>query len=79
MPGCRNTLHKTKLEAFKAWLDYKWIPYREGKGKWQVLQVFTNEYGWQCIFSKLNAPEHFSVNEKLMPTVRKFLNETKEI
>jgi hypothetical protein len=29
-------------------------------------------------FSKLNAPEHFSVNEKLMPTVRKFLNETKE-
>jgi hypothetical protein len=39
MPGCRNTLHKTKLEAFKAWLDYKWIPHREGKGEWQVLQV----------------------------------------
>ena len=39
MPGCRNTLHKTKLEAFKAWLDYKRIPHREGKGEWHVLQV----------------------------------------
>lgn len=68
----RHTLHKTKLEAFKAWLDMQGIGYRPGKGDWQVLQVLTNK-GWQVIFSRLDMPEHFTVGDDLMPLVRRFL------
>jgi hypothetical protein len=40
----RCLLHKTKLEAFKAWLFAQFIPYRPGKGPWQELQVHTEKH-----------------------------------
>jgi len=40
----RCTLHKTKLEDFKAFLDSEGIKYRPGKGFYQVLQVQTEKY-----------------------------------
>ena len=69
----RNTLHVSKLEAFKKYLiDYN-IGFRPGKGAWQVLQVQTPNSGWQCIHSSKDMPEHFTVQDKLMPTVKRFL------
>lgn len=73
----RCTLHLTHLEPFKAWLQEQGIAYRAGKGDWQVLQVQTPRFGWQVVFSRADMPEHYSVNEKLMPTVRKFLESRK--
>lgn len=70
----RHILHKSKLEDFKAWLDKKDIPHRDGKGAYQVLQILTPIFGWQCVFIKEAMPEHFSVNEKLIPIVRRFIN-----
>ena len=69
-----NLLHINKLDAFKRYLDSKDIPYRPGKGGWQVLQVMTRKYGWQCIFRRADMPEHYTIQEKLYPIVRQFLN-----
>jgi hypothetical protein len=77
MSNKRCTLHKNKLDEFKAWLDNSNIAHRPGLGEWQVLQVLTPEYGWQCVFKRVRMPEHFSVNEKLMSTVQKFIDETR--
>lgn len=70
----RNTLHITKLDAFKGFLDSQGIGYRPGKGSYQVLQVMTPEHGFQCIFSRHDMPEHYTIQDKLYPLVRKFLN-----
>ena len=77
MSGIRNTLHKSRLDAFKQWLLENNIATRPGKGDWQVLQVQTQGAGWQCIFERVNMAEHLSVNEKLLPLVRQFISETK--
>lgn len=78
MAANKHTLHKTKLELFKQWLELKEIPYRAGKGHYQALQVLTPKFGWQCVFIKDDMPEHFSVNDKLMPLVRDFIRDSKE-
>ena len=70
----RCTLHKTKLEDFKSFLDSLGIAHRPGKGDYQVLQVQTEKHGYQVVFEKSNMPEHYSVNDKLMPIVRRFLD-----
>jgi len=73
----RNTLHILKLEDFKQWLIDNNIANRPGKGDWQVLQVHTLRFGWQCIFERADMPEHLTVQDRLMPLVNKFINERK--
>lgn len=73
----RDTLHINKLDDFKKYLDSQGIAYRPGKGAYQVLQVQTSKHGWQCIFKRHNMPEHYSINDKLYPLVRQFLNANK--
>ena len=72
----RNTLHINKFEGFKHYLYENDIPYRKGKGDYQVLQVMTEKHGFQCIYRRADMPEHFTVQDKLYPLVRKFLNES---
>ena len=71
-PYRRCTLHRTHLEEFKQFLIDSGIAYRDGKGPYQVLQVQTEQNGWQVIFRKNNMPEHFSVNSALMPIISLF-------
>lgn len=33
--------------------------------------------GWQVVFLRARMPEHFSVNEKLMPLVRQFISDSR--
>jgi len=76
----RCTLHKTHLEPFQYWLrEIMQIPYRNGKGPYQVMQVLTEKDGWQVVFSKDEMPEHFSCNEKLMPLVNAFYQYKKTV
>lgn len=72
----RCLLHKSKLEAFKAWLTASGIEHRGGRGVWQVLQVRHRD-GWQCIFDRGVAPEHYTVALPLERTVRRFIAHTK--
>ena len=75
----RCTLHKTHLEDLKIWLrEIKQIPYRDGKGHYQILQILVPLAGWQVVFSKAYMPEHFSANEKLMPIIREFYRSRKQ-
>ena len=69
----RNILHKDKLQEFTDYLDLKGIPHRPGKGPYQVLQVMTPNDGWQVVFSKNDMPEHFTVNQALLPIVRAYI------
>jgi len=69
----RNFLQKDKLEDFKRFCDERNIPYRPGKGQWQVLQVLTEDFEWKVIYKRLEMPEHYSLDERLVPTVLKFL------
>ena len=70
----RNTLHKNKLDAFKGFLDSEGIAYRPGKGDYQELQILTKKFGWQCVFNRLDMPEHFTIQDKLYPLVRRFID-----
>jgi hypothetical protein len=69
----RCLLHKTKLKEFIEWCEKNNIAIRDGKDQWQVLQVCTENFGWQVIFNILDSPEHYSINEKLIPTVKRFI------
>ena len=69
----RNLLHKNKLEGFKQFLDDKGIAYRQGKGCFQVIQVDIPGFGWQPLFEKLEAPEHYSVPNRMLSLVREYI------
>lgn len=71
----RCTLHVNKLEAFKVWLQDNDFDYRPGKGEYQVLQVQTKRHGWQVVFKRADMPEHYSINDKLYPIVKRFIKE----
>ena len=70
-------LHVSKLEDFKKWLRENKIPFRNGKGEWQVIQVKTAKYGWQVVYRRKEMPEHFSLNARLVSTVEKFIRSSK--
>ncbi|MBR8362130.1 hypothetical protein KDW55_02205 [Burkholderia sp. AU19243] len=74
----RNLLHKTKLKPFKAWMDSYGIEHRPGRGDFQVLQIKTKNGQWQCVFDRIEAPEHYTVAWPLEPIVRRFIRATKE-
>lgn len=68
----RCLLHKNKLEAFKVWLTETGVEHRPARGDFQVLQVKVKT-GWQCIFDRLDAKEHYTVAAPLESTVRRFI------
>lgn len=75
MKRCRrDLLHKSKLEDFKKYLDELEVPHRPGKGDWQVLQVCVDLYGWRVIHFRADMPEHLTVDERLVPLVKKFID-----
>lgn len=74
----RCLLHKTKLDAFKAWLTKVGVEHRPPRGDFQVLQVKTKNGQWQCIFDRLDAKEHFTVAGPLEATVHRFIRENRD-
>jgi hypothetical protein len=77
MPDKRFLLRVDRLEPFKKWLEARGIPHRLGKGDYQVLQVLVgtknNEEDWGVVFSRKDMTEYFSLNEKLIPIVQRFI------
>lgn len=71
----RNLLHKTKLEAFKTWCDANHIEHRPGRGTYEVLQIKTKKGYWQCVFDRLDAPEHYTVAWPIESVVRRFIRD----
>ena len=74
----RNLLHKTKLPSLCNWLKLQGIDHRPGRGDYQVLQVLgvvRGGHAWMCIFDRHDAPEHYTVDHRLEPTVRRFIRD----
>lgn len=74
----RNLLHKSKLGNFITWCFENKIPTRPGKGSFEVLQVYDKRLGWGVIFEKIDAKEHYTVSDKVMPIVRRYIGRRKE-
>lgn len=72
----RCLLHKTKLQDLKNWLDSQKIPHRPGRGDYQILQIQVNENDWYVIYSRASAVEHYTVDYRLEPMIRRFIGET---
>jgi hypothetical protein len=72
----RNLLAKHKLEPFKEWLTSKEIEHRPSRGIYEVLRVRVGD-GWQCVFDRHDAKEHYTVAGPLEPTVRRFIKEAR--
>ncbi|MBC2594901.1 hypothetical protein H5P28_11595 [Ruficoccus amylovorans] len=73
----RCLLHKSKLDAFKAWLDQEGIPNHPGKGDYQVLQVQVSDWGWRGIYDRLDAKVHYTVEGPMESLVRRFIKATR--
>lgn len=73
----RNLLHKTKLDAFKTWMVEKNIEHRPGRGDFQVLQIKTKNGQWQCVFDRIDAPQHYTVAWPLECIVHRFIKDSK--
>lgn len=73
----RNLLHKTKLEEFKSWLDGQGLAHRPGRGPWQVLQVCKDGRHWNCVYERIEMPEHYSTDKHIDPLVRRFARESR--
>jgi hypothetical protein len=74
----RCLLHVGKLQAFKDWLTINGIEYRSSRGPYEVIQVLVTPPYWYCVYGRINMPEHYTVDRRLEPTVRRFINETEE-
>lgn len=73
----RNLLHKSKLEDFKEWLTENGVPYRDGKGFYQVIQVCKDGKHWNCIYERNHMPEHYTADKHIDPLVKRFCRERK--
>lgn len=76
----RNLLHKSKLEPFKEWLTTQGLPHRPPRGDYDVLQVLVlhkEALLWMCVFDRHTAPEHYTVDSRMEPLVRRFIKEQK--
>lgn len=68
----RDLLLTKKLSDFKLYLNNNEIPYRPGNGYIQALQVY--DKGWKVIYK--SSSEYLTVSEKLIPLVKRFIEET---
>lgn len=72
----RNLLHINKLNDFKNFLNSYKIPFRSGRGEFQVMQVYLDGK-WQVVYSRLHAKEHYTVVRPLEGLVEMFIAENK--
>lgn len=72
----RCLLHKSRLDDFKSWLDQNKIEHRPGRGDYQVMQV-RSKNGWDVVYDRHSAKEHFTVTWPMEALVVRFIRETR--
>jgi hypothetical protein len=73
----RNTLAIHKLDEFKTFLEMAGVEHRPTEAAYQVLQVrLPGDPRWHAIYKKLEAKQHLSVTDPLLPLLRAFVNKT---
>lgn len=74
----RNLLHISKLDAFKEWLDDEGTAWRDGRGDYQVIQIYLPTGQWACVYSRHDMPEHYTTDRRLDSFVKQFIRDMKE-
>ena len=74
----RQLLRKNRLSDLKAFLDNYKIEWREGKGKWEIIQIHMDNDTWQSIFKRAKGSSHFTVPDPLIELIKAFLYEDKK-
>jgi hypothetical protein len=67
-------LLRDRLSAFTRWLDQRGIAYRDGKGEYQALQVYTQGV-WHVLHVGKAYPMHYKAVGYLAEEVEKFVAE----
>lgn len=71
----RNLLHKSKLNAFEAWLNSKGYETAEPKSYWEVLRAKKGNRT-VIVYRKANATEHYTLMDRDYHMYRQFLKDT---
>lgn len=58
----RNRLHKTKLDAFRDYLETKGWTNRDPRGEYEVLRMTHPMYRTLIVHTKLDAVEHYTMH-----------------
>jgi len=72
----RNTLHIKKIDQLKDWLKQKEIPFRNGKGEYQILQICFDGKQWAGIYKRDFAKEHLTNDRRLDSLIKRFCRES---
>ena len=75
----RNLLHKSNLEQFKKWLEANGWTIREPKGFYEVLRATMPGKDTLIVWSKSAPKEHYSVPDKWVSLVRKFIRDVRGV
>lgn len=75
----RNTLHKSRLSEFRAWLQKQGYVVLKPKGTFEVLR-WENRIGkpMPILFDRSDALEHYTSNDAAFPFVKQFLRTKKQ-
>lgn len=68
-----TSINKNFMATFKKYLDKEGIPYRDGKGEYQALQIYLNSR-WEVLYLSKATPLHANAKtEALSKVVKSFL------
>lgn len=75
--ACRDLLHKTKLEDFKAWLIKDGWIIENPKGLYEVLRATKTQRKPLIVFEKDNSKQHYTIQDKYVGLVYQFIKDKK--
>lgn len=72
----RYVLHHKHLESFTSWLSQNGWVIVPTRGEYEVLRAIKHRRKYPLIiYTRLDAKEHYSVMDRDMPVIKKFLRE----
>ena len=74
----RHLLHHSQLDAFGYWLCTQGWVLCTPRGDWEVLRARNPQGKLLIVFRRADAKEHYSVQDKDVPIVKKFLRGTND-
>lgn len=75
----KHTLHRTHLPSFSKWLETNGWKVLEPKGYYEVLRaVHPHRRHPLLVYTQLRDPQHYTVRDRDMPVVWRFLKERRE-
>lgn len=70
-----TSINKNYIDTFKTYLDKEGIPYRDGKGDYQFLQVCVNSK-WEVLYLSKATPNHANAKTEALSNVVKCFLQT---